>query len=57
MTSLTQGSATTSYGYDALGRRVSRSAGGTETDFQYDGGAILLEKHGKSVQWTDLSDL
>jgi hypothetical protein len=44
MTSITQGASTVSYATDAIGRRVFRAAGGTTTNFQYVGDAVLLEK-------------
>jgi RHS repeat-associated protein len=33
-----------SYGYDALGRRSSRAAGGVTTSFLYDGDAVVLDR-------------
>ncbi len=32
-----------SFTYDALGRRMSRTAGGVTTSFQYDGVRVLTE--------------
>ncbi|MDE2127610.1 MAG: hypothetical protein KGJ62_13565 [Armatimonadetes bacterium] len=46
--SITQGTAVTSFGYDALGRRVSRTASGTTTSTQYAGGAPVTETQGSS---------
>ncbi|HZP80597.1 MAG TPA: RHS repeat-associated core domain-containing protein, partial [Chthonomonadaceae bacterium] len=37
---------------DAIGRRVSRTAGGTTTTFQYGGGGVLLEKQGATTTAT-----
>ena len=51
MTSTT-GTATTSYATDAIGRRVSRTAGGTTTAFQYSGDNVLLEKQGATTTAT-----
>ncbi len=51
-TSTTQGGNTTSFATDALGRRVCRTAGGTTTNFQYAGDAVLLEKQGASTTGT-----
>ncbi|MDE2125762.1 MAG: hypothetical protein KGJ62_04165 [Armatimonadetes bacterium] len=46
--SITQGTAVTGFGYDALGRRVSRTASGTTTSTQYAGGAPVTEMQGSS---------
>ncbi|MDE2127288.1 MAG: hypothetical protein KGJ62_11930 [Armatimonadetes bacterium] len=46
--SITQGTAVTAFGYDALGRRVSRTASGTTTSTQYAGGAPVTETQGSS---------
>lgn len=37
---------TVSYGYDALGRRSSRTANGVTTNFLYDGGDVALDREG-----------
>jgi RHS repeat-associated protein len=52
LTSIVQGVSPTSFTYDALGRRVSRTAGGTTTNFLYNGGAVLLEKQGSTTTAT-----
>jgi hypothetical protein len=49
MTSSTVGGVATSFGYDASGRRVTRTAGGTTTRFYYDGSQILDEKQGSTT--------
>ncbi|MBM3494715.1 MAG: RHS repeat protein, partial [Armatimonadetes bacterium] len=46
LTQITQGQNTTDFVYDALGRRYSRTAGGTTTVFYYAGSQVLLEKQG-----------
>src|ERR1044071_5450450 len=35
-----------SYGYDALGRRASRTGGGQTTSFLYDGADVVLDRNG-----------
>jgi RHS repeat-associated protein len=35
-----------SYGYDALGRRINRIAGGSTTTFQYDGADVVIDRSG-----------
>jgi YD repeat-containing protein len=42
------GSTTASFEYDALGRRYSRTSGGTTTRFYYQGSKVLLEKQGST---------
>ncbi|MDE2125528.1 MAG: hypothetical protein KGJ62_02965 [Armatimonadetes bacterium] len=42
------GTAVTGFGYDALGRRVSRAASGTTTSTQYAGGAPVTEMQGST---------
>jgi RHS repeat-associated protein len=37
---------TVSYGYDALGRRASRTANGATTSFLYDGADVMLDRSG-----------
>ncbi|HET6978762.1 MAG TPA: RHS repeat-associated core domain-containing protein [Pyrinomonadaceae bacterium] len=39
---------TVNYGYDALGRRASRSTGGTTTNFLYDGGDVVRDSDSSS---------
>ncbi|MBM3494529.1 MAG: hypothetical protein FJX72_09465 [Armatimonadetes bacterium] len=46
LTQITQGQNTTDLVYDALGRRYSRTAGGTTTVFYSAGSQVLLEKQG-----------
>jgi RHS repeat-associated protein len=46
LTQITQGQNTTDFAYDALGRRFSRTAGGTTTQFVSAGSAIVAEKQG-----------
>ncbi|MDE2125194.1 MAG: RHS repeat-associated core domain-containing protein [Armatimonadetes bacterium] len=46
--SITQGTAVTGFGYDALGRRVSRAVSGTTTSTQYAGGAPVTEMQGST---------
>ncbi|MCL5283446.1 MAG: hypothetical protein M1330_01855 [Armatimonadetes bacterium] len=46
LVSITTGSNTTSFAYDAIGRRVARDSGGTTTVFWYDGGSVILESQG-----------
>jgi RHS repeat-associated protein len=40
---------TVSYGYDALGRRTSRTADGVTTSFLYDGDDVALDRTGTAV--------
>jgi hypothetical protein len=47
-----QAGITTSFAYDALGRRHSCTAGGTTTRFQYAGQTVLLEKQGTTTTAT-----
>ncbi len=48
LTQITHGQNTTDFVYDALGRRYSRTAGGTATVFYYAGSQVLLEKQGET---------
>ena len=40
---------TVSYGYDALGRRASRTQNGIKTDYLYDGADVVADKVGTTV--------
>ncbi|MDE2127888.1 MAG: hypothetical protein KGJ62_15010 [Armatimonadetes bacterium] len=46
--SIMQCTVVTSFGYDALGRRVNRMASGTPTSTQYAGGAPVTETQGSA---------
>ena len=48
----TNGSNTVSFGYDALGRRILRTASGVTTRYYFDGGKILREMQAGSVTAT-----
>jgi YD repeat-containing protein len=52
LTSITQGSNMTSFAYDALGRRISRTAGGVTTQFLSSGSQVWLEKQGNTTTAT-----
>jgi len=47
------GGQSVTYGYDALGRRASRTANGVTTNFLYDGGDVVLDRNsdGSSVEY------
>ena len=52
LVSITTGSNVVGYAYDALGRRVSRTAGGVTTALLYDGGRVILEAQGGNFTGT-----
>jgi YD repeat-containing protein len=49
LASITTGGSTVSFSYDALGRRETRTAGGTTTQFLSSGSQVYLEAVGSSV--------
>jgi YD repeat-containing protein len=50
------GGQSVSYGYDALGRRASRTANGSTTKFLYDGTDVVLDKanDGSTVEYLNI---
>ena len=52
LVSITTGSNVVGYAYDALGRRVSRTAGGVTTALLYDGGRVILDEQGGNFTGT-----
>jgi RHS repeat-associated protein len=46
-----------SYGYDALGRRISRSANGVTTTFQYDGEDVVIDRESGGSAYDHLNGL
>jgi len=55
LTRYASGNTTVSFGYDAFGRRASRTVGATTTSYLYDGFNALQEKSGGAVSATMLT--
>ncbi len=55
LTQVKQGTTVTAaYGYDALGRRISKTLSGTTTGFAYQGGNFIQEKNGSGTPTANL---
>ena len=52
LVSITTGSNVVGYAYDAIGRRVSQTAGGVTTASLYDGRRVILEEQGGTYTGT-----
>jgi RHS repeat-associated protein len=52
LTGITTGGTVKSFGFNAIGRRVTRTAGGVTTRFYYDGDRDLVEKQGATTTGT-----